>query len=450
MNKYDLIVIGAGTGGSIAAKTAAKMGYKVCLIDKKRKDEIGDKVCGDAIGKHHFDTIGITPPRGSELASISRGIEIYSPNLETCFRVEGEGLHGFMVNRLELGQRFLNEAIDEGVELLDKTRVLTPIIKNNFVQGVSVRNNDTSTITEYNGKLVIDASGMTAILRKQTPPNWGIEREILGEDIEVCYREIRTVSDIEEPSYLKIFLNQDITPGGYCWIFPKGERTVNVGLGIQMKRGAPNPKEQFDKHVLSNKLLNNSKKIRGQGGIVSTRCPISSMVGNGVLFVGDVACQPNPIHGGGIGPSMISGHLAAKIACEAIDKNDVSQTGLWSYNKEYMDIYGAKTASLYLFSIFLQKCTNTHLNYGMSNRLIKEEDILKASLGEDLKLNITEKALRVFRGLKQLSFLRSLGVTAEKMIEIKSMYQNFPDPQEHREWITKTGSILREMKEKRF
>lgn len=446
MRKFDILVVGAGTGGSTAAKTAAKMGYSVCMIDQKPNGEIGDKVCGDAIGRHHFDNLGITPPRGEELAGIVKGIDVFSPDTKTIFKAEGEGLHGFMVNRLELGQRLLREALDCGVELLDNTCVLKPIMENGYVKGVQAKNTARDEAVELRGNVIIDASGMAAVLRKQVPPEWGLERDILGEDIEICYQEIREVSSIENHEYLQIYLDQEVAPGGYCWIFPRGENMVNVGLGIQMKTGFLNPREQFYKHLLTKPLLRDSKKIKGGGGIVSTRRPINCMVGNGVLFIGDAACQPNPIHGGGIGPSLLAGQLAAKTACEAIEKNDVSQSGMWRYNSDYMAQYGAKAAALDVFRIFLQKCSNSDLDYGMSNRLIMEDDILKASLGEDLKLNITDKARRVFRGIRRLSFLKALGLTADKMKEIKELYRNFPNPEGHDQWSSKVESLIKEMK----
>lgn len=446
MRKFDILIVGAGTGGCIAAETAAKMGYKVCLIDQKPKKEIGDKVCGEAIGKHHFDNLGIAPPKGEELAGIVKGVNVISPDMTTIFRVAGEGLHGFMVNRLELGQRFLEEALNRGVELLDNTRVLKPIIENGYVVGVHTDNTLRDEKIELNGNVVIDASGMAAVIRKQVPLEWGLERELLGEDIAILYQEIREVSSIEESDYLQIYIDLEVAPGGYYWIFPKGNRVVNVGLGIQMKNGFLNPKEQFYKHLLSKPLLKNSKKIRGGGGLISTRRPMSCMVGNGLLFIGDSACLTNPVHGGGIGPSMLSGLLAAKIACEAIERNNVSQKGMWRYNSEYMAQYGAKAAGLDIFRIFLQKCSNTDLNYGMSNRLIMEEDILKTTLGEDLKLNITDKARRVFRGIRRLSFLRALGQTADKMKEIKELYRHFPKPEDHAQWSARVELLIKEMK----
>ena len=91
-----------------------------------------------------------------------------------------------------------------------------------------------------------------------------------------------------------------------------------------------------------------------------------------------------------------------------------------------MKLYGAKQAGLDIFRMLLQRLTNKELNYGMRQRLITDEDLLKASMGEDLKLNITEKSSRFFKGIGSLSLLRKLNTTAKLMKEIKLLYRDYP------------------------
>ena len=78
--KYDVIVVGAGTAGCLAAKTVAEAGLKVCLVERKRREEIGEKVCGDALGEHHLKTLGLEKPQGGELEKRIEGIKIFSPD----------------------------------------------------------------------------------------------------------------------------------------------------------------------------------------------------------------------------------------------------------------------------------------------------------------------------------------------------------------------------------
>jgi geranylgeranyl reductase family protein len=448
LNKFDVIVVGAGTGGCLAAKTVAAAGLKVCMIDQKTENKIGDKVCGDAIGKHHFDSINLTHPSGAELEQKIEGIKVYSPNMETFITVKGEGIHGYLVNRQLFGQRLLKEAKDAGATLITSTIVTEPIIKDGLVVGVSTKDPKTGENNDIFAQVVLDASGHSAVLRKKLTPEFGIETEVKDEDVEVCYREIREVKQtVSDKGFCKIYLDLKRFPGGYCWIFPKSSTKVNVGLGVAMVKGFPNPKKLYHEFVLPLPLFKGSRALTGGGGLVPTRRPISSMVGNGVIIIGDAACQVNPIHGGGIGSSMMGGVKAAEVIIDALEKRDVSRETLWPYTGMFMELYGAKQAGLDIFRMFLQRLTNKELNYGMQHHLITDDDLLKASMGEDLKLNITEKTSRLFKGLGSLSLLRKLNATAKLMKQIKSLYRNYPSsPDGLREWEEKTQAVVEKAK----
>jgi digeranylgeranylglycerophospholipid reductase len=448
LKKFDVIVVGAGTGGSLAAKTLAKAGLKVCMIDRKAEQDIGDKVCGDAIGKHHFDNIGIVHPSGKELDQKIEGIKVYSPDMETEVNVKGEGVHGYLVNRLIFGQRLVKEAKAAGATLMDQIVVTEPIIKDGYVVGVSTKNLKTGKNSELHAKVVVDASGHSAVLRKKLPAELGIEKEVADEDVEICYREIREIKEpVDDPGFCKIYLDLQRFPGGYCWIFPKSPTTVNVGLGVAMTKGFPNPKDLYNEQVLSMPIFKGSRALTGGGGLVPTRRPISPMVGNGIIIIGDAACQVNPIHGGGIGSSMMGGVRAAEIITKALEAGDVSREALWPYTGIFMEEYGAKQAGLDIFRMLLQSLSNEEMNYGMSHHLITDDDLLKASMGEDLKLNITDKTSRLFKGLGCLSLLKKLNTTAKLMKEIKELYRNYPSsPECLAEWETKTSQILEKAK----
>ena len=282
----------------------------------------------------------------------------------------------------------------------------------------------------------------SAVLRRKMPTDWQIERKIDHDDIAACYRETREVSrQIEDPEYLKIYLSRKIAPGGYYWIFPKKNNEVNIGLGVQMVKNFPNPRKKLYQHVLTQPLLKNSKKIKGGAGLVPIRRPIN-LVGNGILFVGDSACQTNPAHGSGIGPSMTAGKLAAQVACRAMDIGDVSQSNLWFYNTKYMLKYGIRYAGLEVFKIFLQKCEDEDLDYGMENNLLTGKQIFsRTTLYEDLAKN---KDLPL-KGKESDPFMTALIQTSENMKRIKKIYEEFPQPEGYSAWIYKVDKIIAEM-----
>ena len=444
MSKFDVIVVGAGTGGCMAAKTSAKMGLSVCLLDCKSAELIGDKICGDAIGKHHFDNLGLSYPKGDELERVIEGIKVYSPDSETIFHLSGEGLHGFMVNRHIFGQRLLKEALDAGATLFDSTQVLEPIIENGFVRGVTALSRKSNSKVKFEGKVTVDASGYAAILRRKLPPEIGIDSKVDRKDEVVCYREIRFLqAEIEEPGFCQIYLDLNIAPGGYYWIFPKKGTGVNVGLGVASVNRFPNPKDQLYRHVLTKPLFANSIVISAGGGIVPTRRPLDTFVGNGIVVIGDAACHVNPIHGGGMGPSMMAGKIAGEVISEALMKGERTANALWPINVRYMKNYGAKQAGLDVFRIFLQNLTNEEINYGMKYKLIKEEDVLKAGLEGDVRLNITDATRRIFRGLGKISFLKKLYNMAKKSKKIRKIYENYPSsPDQMPLWKAKVQKIF--------
>jgi len=448
MEKFDVVVVGAGTGGCLAAWTVAKSGLKVCLLDLKRADEIGKKVCGDGIGKHHFDNLGLKYPSGDELEREIKGALIFSPNKKSVFRVCGGEAYGFTVNRHLFGQRLLKRAIDEGAVLYDMKRVFSPVIKDGRVVGVKVKDLRSGSIEEFYGDVTIEASGMNAVIRRKLPPELGIEKEPDIEDVIVCYREIRELREpLSPPDHLQIYLNMEVAPGGYFWIFPEGGNKVNVGLGISMKGAFPNPKVQLYRKVLSQDMFKGSKILDRGGGTVPVRRPLDKIVSDGLMLVGDAAFQVNPLHGGGIGPSMMAGKISGEVAVKAIEAEDTRMNGLWAYPVEYIRSYGAKQAGLDVFRRFLQRLDDEDLNYGMKNLLITEEDVLAVSMGGKVNLNISQKVIRLFRGIGKLGLINSLRRTASLLNEVKAHYMQFPDrPEDFERWRVKTLRLVEKAK----
>lgn len=444
MRKFDVVVVGAGTAGCMAAKTAARAGLDVCLVERKREEDVGKKVCGDAIGRHHFEDLGLEEPRGDELERRITGIKIYSPDRKSAFEVRGEGLHGYVLNRHLFGKRLLKLALDAGVTLLDSTQALEPIIEGGFVSGVLVRDLGREEKVRLGCSVAVDASGFSAVLRRGLPREMRVGMEVNREDVGVCYREIRRLEEeMEDADFCEIYLDLEVAPGGYVWVFPKAGTKVNVGLGVAMKGRFPNPREQLYKHVLSKPQFRGSKLIEKGTWFDPARRPLDSMVGNGLILVGDAACQVNPIHGGGMGPSLGGGMLAGETIKAALEKGDVSVEGLWPYNFRYMQLYGVKQAGLDVFRLLLQACTNEELNYGMRYRLITEQDLLRASMSGETRFNITDVTLRVFRGLRRLGFLRRLKAAADLIKQARAWYRSYPtSPREFPRWERGVRSLF--------
>ena len=450
MEKYDVIVVGAGTAGCLAAKTIAEKGLKVCLIEKKKREEIGEKVCGDALGEHHLKFLGLEKPTGGELEAKIDGIKIYSPDENTVFTIADKDFIGYLLNRRLFGQWLLNKATEKGAILQDNMNFRAPIIEKAAVAGITAKNMKTGKVSELRSKVVVDASGYFGMVRKQLPTEMGIDRDIANQDVEACYREIRQLKqETENTRFCEIYLNQKASPGGYIWIFPKGGARVNVGLGICMRNNYPNPKQQLYETAFKKPIFDGSLVLTAGSWFDPVRRPLDNMVSNGVMLVGDAASLVNPIHGGGIGPSMLSGYFAGQQIVEALNKGEPTKEALWGYNKKYIDTYGKKQGTLDIFKMFLLSCSDADLNYGMNEKLMTEDDVLKAGMGDDFHLNITETAKRVFRGLRRVGFLNRLRLTVTMMKGLRAHYNTYPDtPANFEPWRLQTTKLIEDARAK--
>jgi flavin-dependent dehydrogenase len=264
-----------------------------------------------------------------------------------------------------------------------------------------------------------------------------------------AFREIIEVDyEIERPEYIRIYMDAIIAPGGYWWLFPKGRRIMNIGLGIWGKlseEAGLNPRHNYEKYLLNTNYTRGRRLVHVGGGIVPTRRPLISMVGNGFLAVGDAAVAVNPIHGGGIGPALLSAELASRAVVSAFERGDFSSEGLWIYNLDYLREYGIKQAKLDILRLMLQTLSNDELNRGLRARLLTEDEVLEisqrgaAALTMGMKLRILTKLLTMPR------IAGKLRLALRYMELIEQVYSRYPRrPRGIEEWVKHLSSVYRE------
>ena len=136
--------------------------------------------------------------------------------------------------------------------------------------------------------------------------------------------------------------------------------------------------------------------------------------------------------------------LLGKQIVEALGKGEPTKEALWGYNKKYIETYGKKQGTLDIFKMFLLSCSDEDLNYGMNEKLMTEDDVLKAGMGDDFHLNITETAKRVFRGIRRVGFLKKLRLTVTMMRDSAHTTTLTPTtPQNFEPWRLQTIKLLK-------
>ncbi|MBD3404592.1 MAG: geranylgeranyl reductase family protein [Candidatus Lokiarchaeota archaeon] len=454
MTDYEVIIAGAGTGGATTAITLAQKGHSVLLIDRKERDKIGDKTCGDAIGGHHIkelkDMIGLPDLPKDVIEYEVAGLDLYAPDREHKISMVGPTTRGVSFNRLAMGQWFVELAEKAGAEVLASTRVKKLQFEDGKVSGVTIQT-DTSDEKHLTSKIVIDATGATGMLRRQLPESSPVEKVVAKEDQMVAWRDVYETPEYEfdTPDMLEIYWNQEATLGGYTWVFPQGPHRVNVGLGVMTIPGYTHPKKIFENFVVPNWdfMKTDLKVIDSSGGIAPIRRPIDTMVDDNFMLVGDAACQVNPIHGGGIGSSMLGGVHAGEVAHEALETGDTSIDGLWAYNPRYMESYGIKQASLDVFRWFLLNVTNEEIDFAFEKGIVKGIDLLSVSMTGKMNIGKGEKFKRLLSGIGKIPLLLRVQKIANLMEEIKEVYSEYPDsPKGLDKWKARLEPIYKEAK----
>ncbi len=470
--RYDIIVAGAGMAGNLAAAVAAKAGREVLLLDRNDPVNVGKKnnwgwTCGDAVAGGHLDFItsktGITFSK-PELDTKVDGVYALSPDLGSKFLFDGVG---YVLDRPEFERKLRDIAVKNGAHYVTQFEVEGPIVENGAVVGIFGKDKNKEH-KKYRSKIVIDALGISTVIRRRLPENAYIEKNIDIDDIESTGRYIIEFDldheDIKyyDPKNALIHLNQEMAPGGYGWVFPKSDGKVNIGLGVQKKsldirnkKLGRNDSLQalIEQYIAWNPTIKNmrifNKDNNGKGiWSVGVRRQMESLVYDGYMGAGDSMVMPNPISAGGIGPALVSGILAGENAAKAVEAGDVTVKGLWKYNLDFNREYGHKTAGLEVFRIYLQSLNNDIINYGVKNFLTSKE-ANDLALGIVPELSLGSKFMMVLKGAKNISAFRNLVYAVNKMKELDGLYNSYPEkPEGFEKWRGMVSKSMSEAKKK--
>lgn len=326
-NKYDILVIGGGPAGALAAKTAVEKGLSACIVEKR--PAIGAPVrCAEGIGQEALHEFIEPDPRW--ISAEMTGATIVAPD-GFVMKLESEfagGKVGYVLDRKFFDRELVWKAAEAGADVAVKSRAAAPIMENGVVKGAKI--DYCGKVSNVHAEVVIAADGVESKFSK-----WcGIDTTVPAREIMSSVQYLMTDIDIDEQSTV-FYLGNEVAPEGYLWVFPKGKRTANVGIGISGKKSGDGhrAKDYLDKFV--KKTYPHGKTIEYIPGGVSVCRPLECTVGDGLMIAGDAARVVDPLTGGGIYNAMYTGRLAAQVAAECIGKGDVSKNALMKYDKEW-------------------------------------------------------------------------------------------------------------------
>jgi digeranylgeranylglycerophospholipid reductase len=319
-DEYDVIVVGAGPAGSTAARFAAAGGVSVLLLEKDR--DVGYPVrCAEAVS--HEGVVQFIKPDPRWIAATVSKFRIVVPNGNSIMpRLDGIG---YVLERRIFDYELAKLAVKEGAEVITKAYVYDLIKEDGDVAGVRVLIKDRKV--DIRAKVVIGADGVESRVGKWA----GIDTTCHIHDMESCAQVTLSGVAVDE-GILDFYFGDQIAPGGYLWVFPKGKDSANVGIGISVECAKEKSAVRWLDEFVEKKFPNAAMLTRIAGGVPCAKTCDEIVKGN-VLLVGDAAHQVNPTSGGGIISGMIGGMLAGQVAGEAITNKD--RNHLIEYEKRW-------------------------------------------------------------------------------------------------------------------
>lgn len=352
---YDVIVIGTGPAGCMAAKHAALNGARVLIIDKKKS--VGDPIqCAGFI------------PDSNELKHLIPSMRlpeeaVYIPDRIVLQKTKKQRIYApdmkqkeFDVNGCVLDRRLYDEylserAADSGAELHCSTKAVrfsVPSDPNKDVT-VHIKQNENKEIFEIKASVVIGADGPVSVVARSVPcflsygkdnslKNTGIPYE---RGLGYAYKMTGTDTDFET---LEMFFGNDYVPGGYSWIFPEGKNKVCVGVGVRrsLMKEPLSAKYYLDKfikmHPVGAQKLKGGKITQKISGIIPVDGAPNSTVSNKFMITGDAAGHVMATNGGGIPFAMTGGMIAGSVAGAYISGACES---LYIYEKLWKQSFGS-------------------------------------------------------------------------------------------------------------
>jgi digeranylgeranylglycerophospholipid reductase len=323
----DVLVIGAGPAGSMAAKWAAKSGAKVLMIEKRQ--EIGSPVrCGEGMSKDWLKEVGITPSQRWINVEVE-GARIFSPSekvLEINEKHAGNEV-GYVVERDAFDKALAIDAANAGVEVMLKTAATGVIKENGKIVGMKAKR--FGEPFEIRAPVTIGADGFESQVGRWA----GIPTNLAMKDMDSClqYRMTNVDCDVR---YCDFYLGT-VAPGGYVWIFPKGEGIANVGIGVQLSQieNMAAARTYLDAWIGKHPAYSKGKTIDVVGGGVSISPPLKTTTADGMMLVGDAARMIDPLTGGGIANGCIAGKICGEVAAEAVRDKTPTKEFFQKYEK---------------------------------------------------------------------------------------------------------------------
>lgn len=331
MERVDVLVIGLGPGGASAARTAATAGGRVLGVERNR-------CIGEPVQCAEFVPVPLVAYVGEGVA-VQRITSMHTV-LPSGTRVATD-FSGIMVDRARFDRAIAARARAAGARLIEGTR-LRALDSERRVASLSHRDGP----MQVHYEVLIAADG----------PHSTVARLLSLAPLSVVHTRQYTVPLRIPCSNTDIWLSDDY-PGGYGWLFPKGE-VANVGLGAyreMVNADLKTPLDRLHRHLTEARIVS-AEILTRTGGAIPVGGLRPRLVKGRTVFVGDAAGLTHPITGAGIAAAVVSGERAGT-AATAFAKH--GSAALMEFEEDVRDQYGDSIRRAVKRRAFLNRCWNS-------------------------------------------------------------------------------------------
>jgi geranylgeranyl reductase family protein len=409
--RHDVLVVGGGPAGAAAGYWLARAGHDVCVLERKTFPR--DKTCGD----------GLTPRAVKQLADM--GIEdriAAGHHRHDGLRARAHGItlelawpdhpvypsYGYVVRRRDLDQMVAEHAACAGATVRQGAEALRPLLRDGIVTGAVVKDTASGREEEVHARYVVVADGSLSRFGRAL----GTARDKrLPQGIAIRgYFASPRHDDPWIESALDVRDRQGNSLPGYGWIFPLGDGTINVGIGLLstfrdyksvntthlMREWAATAPAHWE--IDPDAMLG-----APTGGRLPMAGSVDPKVGPSWIVVGDAAGSINPFNGEGIDYAYETARVAASLLDEALRTG--SALALSRYPRLLEDEYGLyfRVAALFANVIGQPALMRELTRVGMHSRSLMEWVLrIMANLLRDDERGPAEAAYRSVAAMVRL------------------------------------------------
>ncbi|HEX8581375.1 MAG TPA: geranylgeranyl reductase family protein [Acidimicrobiales bacterium] len=327
--RHDVLVVGGGPAGSACAAWLAEAGHDVLVVEKKRFPR--EKTCGDALtprAVHQLEDLGL----GDRLADFHRfvGLRAVAHGVTLELKWPAHPVfpsHGYVVRRRDLDSLVAQRAVKAGATVREGVEAVGPLYRDGLVAGAVVRDGESGATGEVAARYVVVADGANSrfgrALGTTRVRSWPQGMAIRG------YFESPRHDDPWIESALDVRDRNGASLPGYGWIFPVGDGTVNVGIGLLStfrdwkSVNTTHLMREFVETVPARWGISAaSATSEPTGGRLPMGGAVGPKVGPTWLAIGDAAGSINPFNGEGIDYAYETGRIAAGLLDEALTTGD--------------------------------------------------------------------------------------------------------------------------------